>query len=96
MWFLAGIALSAITIGLYLWLRRSRVDVRWYEWLMAGAGTASLLFGVQNYLATRSEHWSSGTPLTFLLVFGLAALVLYLLSGLLIAWRFSRGLRKKL
>ena len=96
MGFLTGIALGVITIGLYLWLRRNRINVRWYEWLMAGVGTASLLFGVQNYLATRSERWSAGTPLTFLLVFGLVALVLYLLSGLLVVWRFLRGLRRKM
>ena len=95
MWFFAGIALSAGIIGLYLWLRHKRVQVRWYEWLIAGAGTASLLFGMQNYLATRSERWSAGTPVTFLLVFGLTALVLYLLSGFLIVWRFLRGLREK-
>ncbi len=95
MWFLLGVALSATTIGLYFWLRRNRVNVRWYEWFMAGVATASLLFGMQNYLTTRSELWSAGTPLTFLLVFGVPALVLYLLVGFLIVWRFLHGLPEK-
>lgn len=96
MWFLIGITLSAIIIGLCLWLRRKRVQVRWYEWLIAGAGTALLLFALQNYLATRSELWSAGTPITFLLVFGLPAVFLLLLSAFLVLLRFVRNRREKI
>ena len=96
MWFLIGVTLNAIIMGLFLWLRRNRVEVRWYEWLIAGAGTSLLLFALQNYLATRSELWSAGTPRTFLLVFGLPAIFLFLLSAFLVYLRFLRSRREKI
>jgi len=87
MWFLAGILLSVIIIVLYLWLHSARVVVKWYEVLIAAVGLALLLFGLQNYWATQAEHWSTGTPFTFLLVFGVPGLILLALDALLLWWR---------
>jgi hypothetical protein len=49
---------------LAVWLRGRDFFLKWYEWLLAGIGLALLIFGLQNYWATRAEHWSIGTPLT--------------------------------
>jgi len=91
MWFLAGILFSVIITTLYLWLRSAHIEIKWYEWLIAAIGLALLLFGLQNYWATQAEHWSMGTPLTFLLVFDLPALFLLLLAVLLPWWRQYRN-----
>jgi hypothetical protein len=91
MWFLVGMLLGASTLALALWLRGRNIVVKWYEWLIAAVALLSLLFGLQNFWATRAEHWNSGTPLTFLLVFGLPGLVLMVVSILLVCWRYYRS-----
>ena len=95
MWFLAGILFSVIIIVLYLWLRSIKVSVRWYAVLIAAVGLALLLFGLQNYWATQAEHWSSGTPFTFLLVFGFPGLTLLALAAVLLWWRHVQSKRAK-
>ena len=95
MWFLIGLLVSLIVAVLYLWLRSVHVVVKWYEVLIAAAGLALLLFGLQNYWATQAEHWSKGTPLTFLLVFGAPGLTLLALSAFLLYWRHFQSKRVK-
>jgi hypothetical protein len=90
MWFLAGILFSGIITVLYLWLRGSHVVVKWYEWLIVAVGMALLIFGLQNYRATLAEHWSIGTPFTFLLVFVVPALILLAIAAFLLWWRQYR------
>lgn len=87
MWFLAGVLFSVIITMLYLWLRSAHIAIKWYEALIGAAGLALLLFGLQNYWATQAEHWSKGTPFTFLLVFGVPGLTLLALAALLLGWR---------
>jgi hypothetical protein len=87
MWFLVVVLLGIIILALSFRLHSRRVHVKWYEWLIAIIGLGLLLFGLQNYWATRTEHWSSGTPLTFLLVFSLPASFLLLLVGFMVWWR---------
>ncbi len=90
MWFVAGLLLGALVLALALWLRWRGFLVRWYEWLLAGIGLALMIFALQNFWATSAEHWSFGTPLTFLMVFGLPALVLLLLAIFSAGWRYFR------
>ena len=73
-----------------IWLRGRDFTVRWYEWLLAILGLLLLMFSLQNYWATRAEHWSIGTAYTFLVVFGIPALVLIALSIFLTGWRYFR------
>ena len=88
--FVIGLLIGALILAMSLWLRARGFVIRWYEWLLAGLGLFLLTFSMQNYWATSAEHWSRGTPLTFLLVFGLPALVLLLLALSLTGWRYFR------
>jgi uncharacterized membrane protein len=93
MWFLVGMLLGALVLALALWLRKGNVAVKWYEWLIAAIALVLMLFGLQNYWATRAEHWNSGTPLTFLLVFCLPAAIILLVAIFLPGWRYYRNRR---
>ena len=88
MWLLAGALAGVFITALYLRLSKAHIPVKWYETLIGAIGLALLIFGLQNYISTRAEHWSEGTPLTFLLVFGLPALFLLALFTFLVLLRY--------
>ena len=94
MWFFYGLLLGALILLLVWWLRTQKILVKWYEWLVAGIGLLLVIFGWQNFIATRAEHWNPDTPMTFLLVFGLSGLVLVGLAKGLVIWRWYRGRKK--
>ena len=92
--FFYGVLLGVLILLLVWWLRRQKIGVKWYEWLVAGVGLLLMIFGWQNFVATRAEHWNPDTPITFLLVFGLTGLVLVGLANGLVIWRWYRGRKK--
>ncbi len=89
-WLIVSMLFGAVFLALSLWLRWHRIVVKWYDWLIAATGLVLLIFSLQNFWATKAEHWSFGTPLTFLLVFGLPGGILMILAGLLSWWRYFR------
>ena len=93
--FLLGILLGVIVLAAVLLLRYYRIVIRWYEWLVAGIGFLLLLFGWQNFVATRAEHWNPETPMTFLLVFGLPGLLLIGIAKGLVIWRWYKARQTK-
>jgi len=90
MTFLIGVLLGILLLALVLLLRYYKIDVRWYEWLLAGAGFLLFIFGWQNFVATRAEHWNPGTPATFFLAFGLPGILILLVAAFLPGWRHYR------
>ena len=94
MWIITGLAAAIIFGASALWFRLHRVFLKWYEWLIGITGFLLLLFAAQNYFAS-IEELEPDAPRMFLLVFGLPALVLLLVSLGLPLLRYIRMLRKQ-
>jgi uncharacterized membrane protein len=95
-WFLIGILAAGSIVGFSLWLRSIKVLVKWYERLFGIIGLVLLIIGLQNYWATQSEHWSKGTPLTFLLVFVIPSIILLALAAFLPGWRHFQSRKRSI
>lgn len=93
MWLLLGLALGAGLLFLVVWLRGRGVNLAWYEWLLGLLGIALLLFACQNYQASVAEFQPTA-PRMFLLVFGLPALLLLILTVFLVWFRHYRARKK--
>ncbi len=93
MWFFTGALIGLALVLLIVWLRRNKIVVAWYEWLIGAAGLLLLIFAVQNYsaAATGQEPFAPGV---FLLIFGLPALTLFVIAAALVAWRWFRRVRR--
>jgi uncharacterized membrane protein len=83
MWFLIGLILGALLLGLVTWMRRKNISLTWYEWLIGIVGLVLLVFTIQNFFASFTELESSAAWM-FLLVVGLPALIL-----LAVAWQLA-------
>ena len=90
MWFVLGLLFGAALLASVIWLKQHHISVRLYEWLIGSVGFGLIGFSLQNFLATRSEHWSAGTPMTFLLVFGVPGMAFLVLAITLVCWRYVR------
>lgn len=88
MWFLIGLVTGAGLLALVLWLRSRRIEVKWYEWIIASLGLGLLLFTVHDFFASFAEH-EEYAAWTFLWVFGLPAIILLAVACFL-AWRRHR------
>ena len=89
-WLIIGLVVGAGLMALVLWLRRRKITVTWYEWLVGAIGLLLLLFTIQNFTASFAEH----EPIAawrFLLVFGLPSAILLAIACLLPWWRHRRA-----
>jgi hypothetical protein len=94
MWFFTGMLFAIFIITLYLCSRKFKIAIKWYESVVAILSLPIIFFGLQNYMAARAEHWSSGTPLTFIMIFIVPGVTLLALVLFLVFWRyFRRGAR---
>ena len=75
MWILIGAVVAAAFLAMALWLRKRKISLTWYDWLLGFLGLALLLFALQNFFASMAELEPTA-PGMFLLVFGLPALIL--------------------
>jgi hypothetical protein len=90
MWLIIGIVAGGAVLGLILWLRSTKVSVKWYEWLIGAAGLALALFTIQNFAGSMAELEITAAKM-FLLVTGLPALILLAVAWQLIARRQRAG-----
>jgi hypothetical protein len=90
MWLIIGIVAGGAVLGLKLWLRSTKVSVKWYEWLIGAAGLALALFTIQNLTGSMAELEITVAKM-FLLVTGLPALILLAVAWQLIARRQRAG-----
>jgi hypothetical protein len=84
MWFFIGLVLGIGLLAMVLWLRSSRIVVRWYEWLIGALGLVLLLFTIHDLFASFAEY-EELAAWTFLWVFGVPAVML-LSIALFLPW----------
>lgn len=89
MWLVIGLVLGAAVLALVLWMRRNKVAVRWYEWLIAVIGLGLLLFSIPNFTNSFAEREPTAAWM-FLLVLILPAVILMAIAFQLV-WRRSRA-----
>jgi hypothetical protein len=83
--FILGLIVGAALMALAFWLQRSRIAVKWYEWLMSGLGFILLLWAVNDFFASMAEH-DERAGRVLLAMLGIPA-VLLLGVGIFLAWR---------
>ncbi|OBW62540.1 MAG: dehalogenase [Dehalococcoides mccartyi] len=89
MWFIIGIVLGALLLGLIMYLRSKSISLTWYEWVIGLMGLLLLLFTLQSFRGSFAELEPYAAYI-FLLVTGLPSIIL-----LAIAWQLSvRRIRK--
>ncbi|CAI83512.1 hypothetical protein [Dehalococcoides mccartyi] len=89
MWFIIGLAVGALLLGLIWLMKRSNVSLTWYEWLIGVIGLSMLLFTAQNFFGSLAEVEPKAASM-FLLVTGLPSLIL-----LAIVWQLAARRTKK-
>ncbi|AGG07026.1 MULTISPECIES: hypothetical protein [Dehalococcoides] len=90
MWFIIGILVGALVLGLVWLMKRNNFSLAWYEWLIGAIGALMLLFTVQNYFGSLAEVEPKAASM-FLLVVGLPGLVLLALAWQLAARRVKKA-----
>lgn len=83
MWYIIGLMLGALVLGVVWLLKAKNLNFKWYEWVIGIIGLGLLLFTIQNFLGSLEELEPQAASL-FLLVTGLPSLVL-----LAIAWQLA-------
>jgi hypothetical protein len=83
MWFIIGIVIGALLLGLVAWMRGKNMSLTWYEWFIGVVGLILLLFTIQNFVGSFAELEPTAAWL-FLLITGLPALIL-----LAVVWQLA-------
>lgn len=83
---ITGLGLGA----LIFWLRSRSINLTWYEWLIGAIGLLIFLFSTINFFGSLREAESTAATM-FLLVFGLPAVILMVVSWQLAARRMRVG-----
>ncbi|AQU03694.1 reductive dehalogenase membrane anchor [Dehalococcoides mccartyi] len=90
MWFMIGILVGALILGLIWLMKRHNFSLTWYEWLIGAVGLLMLLFTIQNYFGSLAEIEPKAANM-FLLVIGLPGIILLALSWQLAARRAKKA-----
>jgi hypothetical protein len=93
LWFFSGSILTVAILALILLLRRWKVTVSWYEWLLGTIGLALMLFSFQNYYSSRVE-FEPVAPGMFLLFFGLPGIIILIIMVGLVCWHYIASNKK--
>ncbi|MCL2475358.1 MAG: dehalogenase [Chloroflexi bacterium] len=89
MWLTIGIVIGILIMGLIWFLTKKQIKMAWYVWLLIAVGLLLLLFTLQNFFASFSEHETKAAWM-FLLVTGLPSIII-----LLAAWQIALRTSKK-
>lgn len=85
MWFIIGLMLGIGLLALILLGRTDKISVKWYEWLIGAIGLLLLLFTIQNFSGSLTEH-EKFAALTFLWLSGVPSVILICVS-IFLPWR---------
>ncbi|AGG07022.1 MULTISPECIES: hypothetical protein [Dehalococcoides] len=89
MWFIIGLIVGALILGLIWLFRKSNFNLNWYEWIIGLIGLALILFTIQNFFGSLAEMESKAAAM-FWLVTGLPGLIL-----LAVTWQLTARRAKK-
>ena len=90
MWFVMTFVATAVYLGIVLRMRGRTVFLKWFEWALGILGLLLLGFALQNYFASVKELEPTA-PGMFLLVFGVPAALLLVISLALPLRRYFRA-----
>ncbi|KSV18878.1 dehalogenase [Dehalococcoides mccartyi] len=90
MWFIIGLIIGALILGLVWSMKRNNFQLTWYEWLIGIIGLALILFTIQNFFGSLDELESKAASI-FLLVVGLPGLILLAVSWQLAVRRIKKA-----
>ncbi|MDF2627529.1 MAG: dehalogenase [Symbiobacteriaceae bacterium] len=79
LWMLIGLVAGLGVTLLVQFLNKHNIKLRWYEWLLVGAGLLLILFNVDTYINSLAELEPKAANLS-LLFLGLPGLVLLVLG----------------
>ena len=84
--FILGMVTGAALMALAFWLQRSGIVIKWYEWLLSALGFILLVWAVNDFFASMSEHNETAARV-LLVMLGVPALILLALAVFLVWWR---------
>jgi len=81
-WLVIGLIFGAGVFWLANWMASKNMAFTWYEWVIGIIGLLLLLFTIQNFFGSQAELEPKAASM-FLLVTGLPAVVLLVITGVL-------------
>ena len=82
MWLVIDLIVGAALLWLVAFMKSKGMSFKWYEWVIGLIGLALLLFTIQNFFGSQAELEPKAANM-FLLVTGLPAVILLVLTGVL-------------
>jgi len=90
MWFILGLVVGAGLLVLNYWLRKQKIVIKWYEWLIGVIGLGLLRFMIQNIVGSVREM-ETNAAWHFLWLIGLPAVIFLVLAWWLPWRRYSKA-----
>ena len=75
MWFIIGIIMGALAVGLLVLFRAKNIRLKWWEWILGIVGLLLLLFTIQNFIGTLNEEETKAAWMMLVLP-GIPAIIL--------------------
>ncbi|MEQ4489086.1 MAG: dehalogenase [Dehalococcoides mccartyi] len=90
MWFIIGLIVGGLILGLLWLMNRNNFSLKWYEWLISILGVALLLFTIQNFFGSLVELENQAAAM-FWLITGLPGFILLAVTWQLVARRMKKA-----
>ncbi len=57
LWFIGTLIIGGAIVWLVLWLRKRRIAVRWWEWLIGAVGLLAIVLAIQHLQGSMAEGY---------------------------------------